>query len=77
MENIREYYLSEYKTDDLGLEINKTSTFDGLLEVLNNRGDVYEYIGVGDSLVRERCFDRLTEIVGTDYQTIYKKWLDS
>jgi len=36
---------------------------------------VYEYIGVGDSLIRERCFERLAEIAGVSYDEIYSKWV--
>ena len=50
--NIREYYLTNFPTDELGAEINPTATFDGLVRVLNNYEDVYEYIGVSDSLIR-------------------------
>ena len=73
--NIREYYLATFPTDELGTEINPHATFEVLLHVLNNYEDVYEYIGVSDSLVRERCFQRLSELTNTDYEDIYYLWL--
>jgi len=75
--NIKEFYLSEYPTDELGVELIETATFVGLLDVLhNNTKDVYDYIGVGDSLVRERVFARLAEILEMPYDYIYNLWLN-
>jgi len=42
---IREFYLEAFPTDDLGLELNETPTFAGLLNQLIVGGDVYRYIG--------------------------------
>ena len=75
MRNIREYYMENYPTDELGVEINPEATFTGLYTVLRISGEVYEYIGVGDSLIRERCFERLAEITGVSYDEIYSKWV--
>ena len=74
-DNIREYYLEAFPTDDLGNEINPKATFEGLHKVLDNYGDVYEYIGVGDSIVRERVFDKLADVLGVEYDVIYSQWL--
>lgn len=75
MKNIREYYLQNFPTDEMGIEINENATFTGLYIVLTISGDVYEYLGVGDSMIRERCFQRLSEIAGVTYNEIYSKWL--
>ena len=72
---IREFYLEAFPTDELGIEINPKATFDGLFRVLDNYGDVYEYIGVGDSLIRERVFEKLSEIMGVTYDEVYSQWL--
>ena len=64
-----------YPSDDLGVEINENATFDGLFRVLDTYGDVYEYIGVGDSLIRERLFERLSEIMGVSYNEVYDQWM--
>lgn len=73
---IREYYLENYPTDELGMELNETPTFAGLLNQLIVGGDVYEYIGVGDSIIRERLFERLAEELETNYDYIYNLWLN-
>lgn len=75
METIREYYRGKFPTDTLGLEINSNATFKGLFETLDNYGDVYEYIGVSDSLVRERLFERLAGIMDVEYKYIYDQYL--
>ena len=75
MENIREYYLNNYPKDELGYEIKKDITFLGLRNILYGNLDVYEYIGVLDSLIRERLFEKLANDVGQDYKFIYNLWL--
>jgi hypothetical protein len=72
---IKEFYLESYPTDELGIEIKENVTFTGLLDVLHNTGDVYEYIGVWDSIVRERLFEKLSEILNTPYDYVYELWL--
>jgi hypothetical protein len=72
---IREFYLENYPTDDLGLELNETPTFAGLLNQLIVGGDVYRYIGVGDSIIRERLFERLAEELNVKYDYVYNLWL--
>ena len=73
--NIKTYYTENFPTDDLGYEINEEATFEGLFDELDNYRDVYAYIGVQDSLVRERLFDRLSVIVGMNYDYIYEQWM--
>jgi hypothetical protein len=73
--NIREYYLENFPTDELGNEINPSATFEVLVNVLNNYGDVYQYLGVNDSLMRERLFWELSQLTNTPYDDIYYLWL--
>jgi len=72
--NIREYYLENFPTDELGNEINPTATFSNLWTAIRG-GFFYEYIGVFDSVIRERIFERFSEITGHDYDYIYEEWL--
>lgn len=74
MENIKEYYTTTFPADELGQEINPNATFLGLLA---NIGDTYEYVGVVDSLVRERLFERLAEMLETTYDAVYSVWVKS
>ena len=72
---IKEFYLKNYPTDELGLEINENATFTGLLNELFTCNDVYKYISVWDSLVRERVFTELSIILNCSYDYVYKLWL--
>jgi hypothetical protein len=74
--NIKEFYLNTYPTDELGVEINDKATFDGLLNTLLYSKDVYEYIGVYDSLVRERLFEKAALILKKPYDYVYNLWLN-
>jgi len=72
MNNIKKWYTTTFPTDELGVEINPNATFLGLI---GNIGDVYEYIGVVDSIVRERLFERIAEIMECSYDEVYNLWL--
>jgi hypothetical protein len=72
---IREYYLTKYPTDELGVELNQTPTFAGLLNQLIVGGDVYRYIGVADSIIRERLFEGLAEELNVKYDYVYDLWI--
>jgi hypothetical protein len=73
--NIREFYVKNYPSDDMGDGINPNATFDGLWEILNTYGDVYEYLYVYDSIIRERVFEKLAANKGCEYDVIYYQWL--
>ena len=73
-QKIRDWYTAKFPTDELGPEI-KDITFAGLVESMNRGEDVYEILGVEDSIVRERIFDKAAKILQVDYDVIYYKWL--
>jgi hypothetical protein len=75
--NIREFYVKNYPTDDMGNGINPQATFDGLWNVLKTYGDVYAYLYVYDSIIRERLFEKLSIDKDVDYDVIYNQWLKS
>ena len=75
--SIREYYVNKYPTDDLGIGINPTATFAGLLNQLIVGGDVYAYLYVYDSIIRERLFERLAEELNVKYEYVYNLWLNN
>lgn len=76
-EGIKKWYLRSYPKDEMGEELNDTVTFKDLWDALNEKKDVYEIIGVGDSLIRERLFEYLALLYNVDYDVVYKKWLES
>jgi hypothetical protein len=75
MMNIKEFYLNKYPYDKVGEELNENATFVGLLNCLYEGNDVYEYIGEGDSIIRERLFENLALLTDKDYSYIYDLWL--
>jgi hypothetical protein len=72
---IREFYVKNYPSDDMGADINPQATFDGLWNVLKTYGDVYAYLYVYDSIIRERLFEKLSIDKDVDYDVIYNQWL--
>jgi hypothetical protein len=74
---IREFYVAKYPTDDMGDGINPTATFAGLLNQLIIGGDVYEYLNVYDSIIRERLFEGLAEELNVKYEYVYNLWLNN
>ena len=73
-ENIRDWYVEAFPTDELGPKICDI-TFSELVESMNRGEDVYQTLGVGDSIVRERVFDRIATTLQVDYDVVYNKWL--
>lgn len=77
MENqkIRDWYLQAYSDDDMGSELKRGITFYDLFVALEERKDVYDFLGAYDSIIRERIFKKLAEIMKVDYNYIYDQWL--
>lgn len=75
--SVRKWYMTAFPHDELGYEIKDDINFEGLDEVLEQGRDVYEYLGVADSIVRERIFDKLADLTGVDYDDIYEKWINN
>tara|TARA_R100000734_G_C3240938_1_gene45629 strand:+ start:65 stop:316 length:252 start_codon:yes stop_codon:yes gene_type:complete len=73
---LKKFYLKKYSNDKLGNEINPNATFVGLLDTLYTNHCVYDYICIDDSIIRERLFKELANILNKDYQYIYKLWLN-
>ena len=74
--NLKQFYTEKYPDDELGLEINSKATSSGLLNVLftQEANQVYEYLGVDDSVIRERVFELLAEELGMPYDYVYRLW---
>lgn len=75
--NIKQFYLENYPTDELGIELKDDTNFTGLLNELITNNDIYDYIGVGDSIIRERLFMELSEILKCSYDYVYNLWLNN
>ena len=73
--NIKEFYLKNYPTDEMGEDINENANFTGLITQIFGGFDIYEYLGVYDSLVRERLFQELANQLNKPYDFVYQLWL--
>jgi hypothetical protein len=71
---IRQWYLA-YFDDDMGEEISEDASFEGLHEALQQGIDVYSYLDVCDSVIRERVFSGLSQFLDVDYKHVYELWL--
>jgi len=71
---IKDWYTNEYKTDEMGQEITENLTFE---EVINQEQYIYFLLGVNDSVIRERVFEKLSELTNTNYNIIYNRWLNN
>lgn len=72
---IKDWYLTTYESDSMGLEINSDITFADLFHVLDRGQNVYDFLGVEDSTIRERAFVKLANIIEADYEYVYDQWL--
>ena len=72
---LKSFYLETYPEDDLGESMRDLATFADLCYWLINELDVYDLIGVADSIVRERLFQYLSTILYTSYDVIYDAWM--
>lgn len=73
--SLRGWYKAAYPDDELWQYIWGNVNFYGLHLTLKHGHDVYDFIGVGDSIVRERLFEQLAKMMGRDYEYVYEWWL--
>lgn len=73
---IKEWYVTNYPTDEVRNTLNDKATFNDLFNALDTYQDVYVVLGGdADSIVRERAFKKLSELLGVDYDYVYEQWL--
>lgn len=76
--SIKDWYIKTYPSDEVAQTLSPKATFLDLNNLLNsNKGElVYELLGGdSDSVIRERCFEKLSELTDQSYKDIYNKWL--
>jgi hypothetical protein len=72
---IRTWYLSKYPSDELGKELHEGTTFQGLFSDMDAYQNVYDTLGVTDSIIRERVFEELAKIMKVPYSYVYDQFL--
>lgn len=73
---IKDWYIEEFPHDELGIELLDDFTFEDLFDDLTNNVFGYECCA-DDSVVRERVFQELANILKVDYDVIYYRWIDT
>lgn len=74
---IRDWYKDAYPTDEWAIDsLNRLATFQDAFECLSVGFNFYTFLGVSDSLVRERVFEQLSELMGCEYGYICDRWLN-
>ena len=72
--SIKNWYVEKYPTDDLGQEIPENLTFYDVYEALEFRQSVYALLGgADDSIIRERIFEKLAELMRCENLNIIKE----
>jgi hypothetical protein len=74
-ENFKKWYVKTYPNDELGEKLKESPTFSDIYNGLKKGEDIYSFFGFADSIVRERSFQRLAEILGKKYEYVYNLWL--
>ena len=75
-DRIYDYYNAEFADDSLAKKINPQITFQSVRKGMKAGIDIYQLIGVGDSIVRERIMSALADLYHNgDYNYIYNLWL--
>ena len=71
-EEVRDWYMFQYPTDEEGANIQAGATF---ADIMANPARVYDYIP-SDSIIRERVFRETANRYGVEYSEIYRRWMD-
>ena len=72
---IKTWYLTTYSDDKQGVNINWDITFEQAAYCLKSKDDFYEFIGIADTIIRERIFEKIAELYEIDYSVVYNQWL--
>lgn len=78
--NIRNWYKENFPEDKLGGAINKNVTFEDVYICIDQHQNLYNTLGVGDLIIRERVIRKLSHLlcqegIKVSYTDIYQTWL--
>lgn len=73
---IRSWYMAKFPTDDLGKQIRPKLTFAKVWTEMKKGSDYYSMMS-GDSVMRERVFDGISDAYKIPYDTVYDTWLNA
>ena len=75
MRTLQEWYLKKYPSDELGQELTDNITSVEAWIAMRCHQDIYEVLGIEDSIVRERIFEKMARDLHLKYDDIYDLWL--
>lgn len=70
-ERIKEWYKKNFPKDNYLAQINGFKTFEDVFIDMGN----YVSPEFGDSVIRERVFSHLADLMKTDYEYVYERWI--
>lgn len=73
--SVKDWYTVSFEVDNLSEEISAEVTFRDIMDCLEEHRDFYDCIGVADSVIRERVFQKLAEILNVEPMVVYYQWL--
>ena len=74
--SIKAWYLEKYPDDPSGAYLEDI-TFQEFTDALPMGSDLYAYVGIDSSDVRERLFTQLAELSGRSYDDVLRVWTDA
>lgn len=77
--SVKNWYMGKYPSDKLGMNISKTTTFYDLYNLLSSDSeDISDLLGCeADSIIEERCLEKLSSMLNIRDDEIYNKFLNS
>lgn len=75
--NLKKWYKKRYPSDTMAEQLNAEVNLLDVLDGMIAGRDIYDIIEAIDSLIRERIFRKLSEVMGVSYIIIYSLWLES
>jgi len=72
---IQSWYLNTFLDDAEGVSLKRNITFAQAYNCLVSKDDFYEFIGIADTIIRERIFEKIAELYEIDYSVVYNQWL--
>lgn len=73
--HVQDWYTENYPDDELGRNLTDALSWYDLLDQMRRRRDIYNVIGVEDSLVRERVMGHLAQLLNVPYEVVCRLWL--
>ena len=70
-QNIKSWYANKYPNDDMGQEIKDSVTFTDVKKALKDHENVYDILGVNDSVIRERVFNFMNQFEPQDIHNVW------